>query len=196
MKKFLIVAMTVIMALCAFAMVGCGKDGKSEKGVSYAEFNKKATACQEIDPLYTHGVVTFRINKINDNDAGPRILFSVDEDGNVKLDNDFEEYPSGWYQKLKTTFDTATRYRYAWNRSEITVRNIKNKDGSVYKDTVVYKTKGEFSIRAESYMKTARGSEATQVSYSKYAIDTGYLYKYYSNDGTGTAVTVEITWRT
>ena len=77
MKRFLVVAMALVMAICSFAMVGCGKEG-----VSFEDFNTRAKALEANAPELKSGYVNFQFS--GDDDLGPDLKFEIGEDGKVK----------------------------------------------------------------------------------------------------------------
>lgn len=197
MKKILIMAMTAAMTVSAFGMVGCGREG-----VSYKDFNAKATALQSTDPGYTYGMAqieytgnfgTFSVTGDNFVNAVP---FTIDENGSSKLDDIFEyECPSMMLSTLRPYFYKAMNYRYAWEQEELEEKNKKDSDGDIFKDTAVYQIKNELSVKYESYMKI-RGTEYVTTSYRNYDMNTGYLTQYYYKSESGGEVTVHIRWNT
>ena len=170
MKKFLVVAMAIVMAICSFAMVGCGKEG-----VSFEDFNTRAKALEVNAPELKSGYVNFQFS--GDDDLGPDIKFEIDEDGKVTYDEERVEWysPMVWEEIPIFLRSTFTSSMYVWNVEEVEEKDEKTESGLEYKTSVVYQTQNELSIKINDYMKTAKGNVQDSTSYKKYDKSTGYI---------------------
>lgn len=172
MKKFLVVAMAIVMAICSFAMVGCG----GKQGVSYEDFSTKAKALEASAPELKSGYVNFQFS--GDDDLGPDIKFEIDEDGKVTYDEERVEWYSPMVWEEIPIFLRATLVPsnlYVWNVEEVEEKDEKTESGLEYKTSVVYQTQNELSIKINDYMKTAKGNVNDSTVYKKYDPSTGYL---------------------
>ena len=189
MKRFLVVAMALVMVICAFTMVGCGKEG-----VSYEDFSAKATALKTSDPDYKNGYVQFKFS--GDDDYGADLNFKLTEEGDVEIsESRMKQYYSAMvWEEIPRVLDTAISYRYAWEVKEVAEKHEKTESGVETKVTVVYQTQNEFSVRIEDYIKTSKGIEGTAISYKKYDATTGYITEYYKKSNTGAEISIKIVW--
>ncbi len=171
MKRFLVVTMALVMALCSLAMVGCGK-----KGVSYTEFHEKAHALEVTASELKSGSVNFQFS--GDADLGPDFQFEIDENGQITYEEDrvkmysamvWEEIP----RFLKSTLQSS--YLLAWDVEEIEEKDEKTENGTVRKVSVEYQVKNEFSVKINDYMKTAKGNVQDSTAYYKYSTSNGHL---------------------
>lgn len=193
MKRFLVVALAVIMSICALAMVGCGE------GVKYEDFNAQATALKANDPAYTKGTVWFKFS--GDKDYGGDIDFEiVDKDGVEDITFQEKQMKNGYHQNvwelIPRELETAVIFRrYAWDEKQVENKSEKTDNGGEFKTTAVYNIKEELSFRVEDYMKTPNGNEATSIAYRKYEPSTGYLIEQFTQSNTGTKIYIKIEWK-
>lgn len=195
MKRFLVVALAVVMAICSLTMTGCSlleKIGIGKEGVSFEEFSEKAKSLETLDPVLTSGTAYFKFS--GDEDFGPDIRFEFDEEGELTISkSNFDMYYSGVHQIIELTLSSAVD-NFAWTVTETEEKDEKTERGDQFKTTVVYETKNEFSVKIIDYMKTVKGNEAESISYKKFDARTGYLVEHYSKSNSGTEVTLKIDW--
>ena len=189
MKKFLVVAMAIVMAICSFAMVGCGKEG-----VSFEDFNTRAKALEANAPELKSGYVNFQFS--GDDDLGPDIKFEIDEDGKVTYDEERVEWysPMVWEEIPRFLNSTFTSSMYVWNVEEVEEKDEKTESGLEYKTSVVYQTQNELSIKINDYMKTAKGNVQDSTSYKKYDKSTGYIIERVKKSNISGEIKMVIVW--
>ena len=194
MKRLLVVAMALLMAICSLTMVGCGKEG-----VSYDEFSAKANEIKATAPEYTKGTAWFMFS--GDDDYGADIGFEIVVKDGVE-DITFQEkqmkdyYSSLVWEIIPDTLDSAVlSRRYAWDEIKAENKSEKTERGDEFKTTVVYQIEEELSFKVEDYMKTVKGNEATSISYRKYDPTTGYLVEQFKQSNSGTKVYIKIEWK-
>lgn len=171
MKRFLVVALAVIMSICALAMVGCGK------GVSYEDFKAKAAELQANDPNDTKGVVQFKFGE--EEEYGPSVSFEITDEG-----VDFDEKAVANYAILAQSEVvkniTTLSYSRAW-----TVMEKKNEKGTLdngkkWESKVVYLINDELSVTYDYNLE-----DITQHEYLKYDLETGYVVEKVREDISG-----------
>lgn len=189
MKRFLVVALAVIMSICALAMVGCGE------GVKYEDFKEQATALKANDPAYTKGTVWFKYG--GEEDFGADIDFEIVDD-EVKYDESrvAKYYGSSAVDGIGRYIENVVLYNtYAWDVDEIEEKDEKTESGNVSKVTVVYQASDVLSVTTESYMKTAKGIERTTTVSYKYN-SVGYIEEYVKADTyDDSKITVKVEWK-
>ena len=194
MKRLLVVAMALLMAVCSLAMVGCGKEG-----VSYEDFKAKATAVEANAPEYTKGTVWFKFS--GDDDWGADITFDIVEKdgvGEIVIDQKQmkDHYHANVWEIIPNTLDVALfDHRFASDELEVENKKEKTERGDEFKTTVVYQIEEELSFKVEDYMKTVKGNEATSITSRKYDISNGYLVEYFSQSNSGVQISFKIEWK-
>lgn len=184
MKKVLVLALAVVMALCSLTLVGCGE------GVSYEDFKEKTASLKAVDPEYTQGSIYFCTGK--EGEYGPNIDFKFAEDGTVEV---LSNVPEPDQVALNIANAISNAGKCAWDVKEYENKNEKTDNGTISKTTVVYTIDGELSLKIEDYMKTSKGNEQTTSSYRKYDRSTGYIVEYVRVLSTGTASGFKLVWK-
>lgn len=189
MKRFLVLALALVMAICSLAMTGCGK----KEGVSFEDFSAKAQELEAKDPVLTKGTAWFKFS--GDDDFGPDIDFEFSEEGELTYSKaNFKWYAESVYQIIDNNFNIAIGgYCGVWDITEVQEKDDKT-DAGEFKVTAIYHIENELSVKVVDYMKTAKGNEAESISYKKYDAQTGYLIEYYTKSNSGTEVTMKIEW--
>ena len=189
MKKVLVSVVALILAICAFAIVGCG----GKEGVSYEDFKAKADSIKATAPEYTKGTVWFKFG--TEEEWGPDIDFEFNEEGELELDEEHLKMysPMAWEEIEIFSTETLGWRCYVWN---VTDTGNKKEEGEYGKTTekTVYKTSGELSVKFDTTMETKKGTKASSTRYRKYDPTTGHIIEHYFKSNTGSVVNMKIVW--